>query len=248
MKKRPVIAVFVFAALLVPALFASCSGISGSDVNWFMGVVYQLSNGMWASLLLFGCTILFSMPLGLLVCFARRSRFKVIELITKFYISIMRGTPLMLQLLVVYFAPYYIFKISLSSEYRTYAAIIGFALNYAAYFAEIYRSGIEAVPKGHHEAAKVLGYSKSQTFIKIVFPQMVRHTLPPVTNEIITLVKDTSLAFAIAYIDMFKIAKELSAQQSNIMPLFVAGLFYYIFNFVVSFVMGKIEKRAKRYE
>ncbi|MCH5304752.1 MAG: amino acid ABC transporter permease, partial [Ruminococcus sp.] len=121
-------------------------------------------------------------------------------------------------------------------------------LNYAAYFAEIYRSGIEAVPKGQYEASKVLGYSRSQTFMKIVFPQMVRHILPPVTNEIITLVKDTSLAFAIAFVEMFTMAKQLSAAQSNIMPLFVAGLFYYIFNLIVSFVMGRIEKKMNYYQ
>lgn len=249
MKKKPLIAVIIFCALLIPALLSSCaaSGDDGGVLGWFFSVIIQLSSGMWASLELFALTLIFSMPLGLLVCFLRRSRFKVIELVAKFYISIMRGTPLMLQLLVVYFGPYFVFRMPLSTEYRFYAAIIGFALNYAAYFAEIYRSGIEAVPKGQYEAAKVLGYSRQQTFMKIVFPQMVRHILPPVTNEIITLVKDTSLAFAIAFVEMFTLAKQISASESNIMPLFVAGLFYYIFNLVVSFVMGKIEKKMNYY-
>ncbi len=254
MKKKPFIAAIVFIALLIPATITvsgvTLGSVAGSDDNifsWIIWVISQLSSGMWASLALFALTLIFSMPLGLFVCFARRSRFKVVELVAKFYISVMRGTPLMLQLLVVYYAPYYLFKIPLASSYRFYAAIIGFSLNYAAYFAEIYRSGIEAVPKGHYEAAKVLGYSNSQTFMKIVFPQMVRHTLPPVTNEIITLVKDTSLAFAIAFLEMFTIAKQVSASESNIMPLFVAGAFYYLFNLIVSFVMGKIEKKMNYY-
>ncbi len=240
-----VAAVFGVAVLVLLFLYAV------NDGNEFavriQGIMNQLSGGILASLTLFTLTLVFSMPIGLFVCFARRSRFKVIAIVTKFYISVMRGTPLMLQLIVVYFAPYYLFKIPLSSNYRFYAAIIGFSLNYAAYFAEIYRSGIEAVPKGQYEAAKVLGYSRQQTFMKIVFPQMVRHTLPPVTNEIITLVKDTSLAYAIAYVEMFTLAKQVAAAQSSIMALFVAGAFYYIFNLLVAFVMGRIEKKMNYY-
>ena len=240
-----VAAVFGVAVLVLLFLYAV------NDGNEFavriQGIMNQLSGGILASLTLFTLTLVFSMPIGLFVCFARRSRFKVIAIVTKFYISVMRGTPLMLQLIVVYFAPYYLFKIPLSSNYRFYAAIIGFSLNYAAYFAEIYRSGIEAVPKGQYEAAKVLGYSRQQTFMKIVFPQMVRHTLPPVTNEIITLVKDTSLAYAIAYVEMFTLAKQVAADQSSIMAHFVAGAFYYIFNLLVAFVMGRIEKKMNYY-
>lgn len=251
MKKKPLIAITVFIALLIPATMTACGVSNDSDsgfLGWLFNIISQLSSGIWLSLALFALTLIFSMPLGLLICFARRSRFKIVELIAKFYISVMRGTPLMLQLLVVYFGPYYVFKLPLSADYRFYAAIIGFALNYAAYFAEIYRSGIEAVPKGQYEASKVLGYSRGQTFMKIVFPQMVRHILPPVTNEIITLVKDTSLAFAIAFVEMFTMAKQLSASESNIMPLFVAGVFYYIFNLIVSFVMSKIEKKMNYYQ
>ncbi len=251
MKKKPIIAIAVFVALLIPATLSAC-GFSGDSeggvISWLFYTISQLSSGIWLSLALFAFTLIFSMPLGLLVCFLRRSRFKVVELLAKFYISVMRGTPLMLQLLVVYFGPYYVFKIPLSTEYNFYAAIIGFSLNYAAYFAEIYRSGIEAVPKGQYEASDVLGYSRSQTFMKIVFPQMVRHIIPPVTNEIITLVKDTSLAFAIAFVEMFTMAKQLAAADSNIMPLFVAGLFYYLFNLIVSFVMGLLEKKMNYYQ
>ena len=205
----------------------------------------QLLPGMGASVSIFVLTLLFSLPLGLLVAFARMSKIKPLQWITKFYISIMRGTPLMLQLLVVYFGPYYVFRQNISTEYRFYATIIGFSINYAAYFAEIYRSGIEAVPKGQYEAAAVLGYSRTQTFVRIIFPQMVKIVLPPVTNEVITLVKDTSLAFALAYTEMFTLAKQIAAAQTSIMPLFVAGLFYYIFNFVVAYGMEKLENKMK---
>lgn len=211
----------------------------------FINVVVQLSEGMLATLAIFALTLLFSLPLGLLVAFVRRSRFKLLQWIARIYISIMRGTPLMLQLLVVFFGPYYLFGVSLSFSYRFYAVIIGFSLNYAAYFAEIYRSGIEAVPVGQYEAANVLGYSRAQTFGKIVFPQMVKIVLPSVTNEVITLVKDTSLAFALAYTEMFTLAKQIAAANTSIMPLFVAGLFYYIFNFLVALVCERIEKKMQ---
>lgn len=210
-----------------------------------LDILRQLLSGMLASLGIFVLTLIFSLPLGLVITFIRRSKLKVLNWIARIYISIMRGTPLMLQLLVVFFGPYYLFGMSLSNSYRFYAVIIGFSLNYAAYFAEIYRSGIEAVPKGQYEAAAVLGYSRTQTFVRIIFPQMVKIVLPPVTNEVITLVKDTSLAFALAYTEMFTLAKQIAAAQTSIMPLFVAGLFYYIFNFVVAYGMEKLENKMK---
>ncbi|MDE7435224.1 MAG: amino acid ABC transporter permease [Lachnospiraceae bacterium] len=213
----------------------------------FAIVAGQLVEGMLASLSIFILTLVFSMPLGLLVAFGRMSRFKPVQWLVKFYISVMRGTPLMLQLLVVYFGPFYLFGIKLAASYRFYSIIIGFSINYAAYFAEIYRSGIESIPVGQREAAKVLGYSKVQTFCKIIFPQMMKRVIPPVTNEVITLVKDTSLAFAIAFVELFSAAKQVAARESNIMPLFVAGLFYYIFNFVVALVMDRVEKKLSYY-
>ena len=212
---------------------------------WF--IMKQLGSGMLATLSIFVFTLLFSLPLGLLIAAVRMSRFALLRWIAKIYISIMRGTPLMLQLLVVFFGPYYLFGISLSYSYRFYAVIIGFALNYAAYFAEIYRAGIEAVPAGQYEAAEVLGYSKTQTFGRIIFPQMVKRVMPPVTNEVITLVKDTSLAFALAYTEMFTLAKQVAATNASIMPLFVAGVFYYIFNFLVAWIMEQIEKSMQYY-
>ena len=209
--------------------------------------IKQLLKGMVTTLEIFALTLIFSMPLGLLLTFVRMSKVKVLQWIAKIYISIMRGTPLMLQLLVVFFAPYYVFGINTSYNYRFYAVIIGFSLNYAAYFAEIYRSGIQGIPNGQREAAMIMGYGKIKTFTKIIFPQMIKRVMPPVTNEIITLVKDTSLAFALAYTEMFTMAKQISSAQASLTPLFVAGLFYYIFNFIVAFVMEKLEKSMEYY-
>ncbi|MBU5487726.1 ABC transporter permease subunit [Clostridium sp. MSJ-8] len=213
----------------------------------FTSIVKSLGSGMIKTIGIFFFTLLFSLPLGLLLTFVRMSRFKIVQGIGKVYISIMRGTPLILQLLVVYFGPYYVFGLSLPYSYRFYAVIIGFSLNYAAYFAEIFRSGIQSIPLGQKEAAQLMGYSKSQTFCRIILPQMIKRVLPPVTNEVITLVKDTSLAFALAYTEMFTLAKQIAAKQTSIMPLFVAGLFYYIFNFLIAFIMSKIEKKLEYY-
>ncbi|MBP3853279.1 MAG: amino acid ABC transporter permease, partial [Erysipelotrichaceae bacterium] len=193
-------------------------------------------------------TLLFSLPLGLLIAFGRMSKNPVIRNIVKVYISIMRGTPLMLQLLVVYFGPYYLLGMSISSAYRGVAVIIAFSLNYAAYFAEIYRSGIESMPQGQYEAAKVLGYSKQQTFFTIIFPQVIKRILPALTNEVITLVKDTSLAFSIAYMEMFTQAKALAAAQKSMLPFVAAAIFYYVFNFVVAMVMEYFEKKMSYYQ
>lgn len=206
-------------------------------------MVGLLLDGMVTSILIFLLTLLFSLPLGLLIAFGRMSGFAPLRWIMKVYISIMRGTPLMLQLIVVFFGPYYIFGATLSPDYRFIAVIIAFSLNYAAYFAEIYRGGIEAIPKGQYEAAQVLGYSKFQTFFTIILPQVFRIILPSVTNEVITLVKDTSLSFVIAVPEMFTVAKQIAAADASIAALLVAGVFYYVFNVIVAFVMGRLENR-----
>lgn len=210
-------------------------------------VVLKVLSGSGATFLIFFLTLLFSLPLGLLVTFARMSRFKPLSIITQGFISILRGTPLMLQLIVWFYGPYFIFGISLSATWRLPAVIIGFSINYAAYFAEIYRAGIQNIPIGQYEAASILGYSKSQTFYKIILPQMIKNVIPPVTNEVITLIKDTSLAFVVTYPEMFTMAKQVAAKETNIIPLFVAGAFYYVFNFVVAYVMDKIEKSLNYY-
>ena len=149
---------------------------------------------------------------------------------------------------MLYFAPFYVFGIKISHSYRFIAVIIAISINYAAYFAEIYRSGIESMPVGQYEAAKVLGYSKTQTFYRIIFPQVVKRILPPVTNETITLVKDTSLAFVIAVAEMFTIAKQISAKQASVNALMIAGVFYFIFNYVVAFIMEALEKKLSYYK
>ena len=212
-------------------------------------MVSQLAGGMMVSTEIFVVTLLFSLPLGLLVAFGRMSNHKIIQGIVKTYISIMRGTPLMLQLMVVYFGPYYLFGIKIkNNHYRLIAAMVGFVINYAAYFAEIYRSGIQSMPAGQYEAAKLLGYNRLQTFFRIILPQVIKRILPSVTNEVITLVKDTSLAFTISVLEMFSIAKALASSQTSMVPFVAAGVFYYVFNLVVAVVMEQIEKKLSYYQ
>lgn len=210
-------------------------------------MITQLGIGMITTVEIFVLTLLCSLPLGLFISFGRMSRKSVVRVISKVYISIMRGTPLMLQLIVIYFAPYYVLGLKISSSYRFIAVIAAFTLNYAAYFAEIYRAGIESMPLGQYEAAKVLGYSKVQTFLKIILPQVVKRILPPVTNETITLVKDTSLAMVIAVAEMFTVAKQIAAKETTILPLMVAGVFYFLFNLLVATGMELLEKKANYY-
>ena len=211
-------------------------------------ILIQLMGGMLTSVQIFVVTLVFSLPLGLVVAFGRMSANRVVRTIVKGYISVMRGTPLMLQLMVVYFGPYYIFGLKLGSGYRLWAALIGFVINYAAYFAEIYRSGIQSMPQGQYEAAKILGYSRGQTFFKIILPQVIKRILPSVTNEVITLVKDTSLAFTLSVMEMFSIAKMLAASQRNMIPFIAAGLFYYVFNLIVALAMEGLEKKLNYYQ
>jgi His/Glu/Gln/Arg/opine family amino acid ABC transporter permease subunit len=211
-------------------------------------LVGQLASGMLVTVEIFVVTLLASLPLGLLIAFGRMSNIKPLQWLIRIYISIMRGTPLMLQLMVVYFGPYYIFGMRIDASYRLIATFLAFAWNYAAYFAEIYRGGIESIPRGQYEAAKVLGYGRVQTFVRIIFPQVCKRILPSITNEVITLVKDTSLAFAIAVAEMFTTAKQIAAAQTSVVPLIAAGVFYYIFNLIVALVMEKLEKKMNVYQ
>ena len=235
----------------------------------FSTMLSSMSVGMLRTCLIFILTLLISLPLGMIVMLIRRPGplpevprgegtlktlavrlwrgfLIVLRSVMKIYIAVMRGTPLMLQLLAWYFGPYYLFGMSIRG-YRFPAIIIGFSMNYAAYFAEIFRGGIEAIPKGQYEAAEILGYGKTQTFFRIILPQVIKTILPSVTNEVITLVKDTSMAFTLAYNEMFSLAKQIAASQTSFMPFVIAGVFYFIANYVVAFVMEFIEKKLSYY-
>lgn len=211
----------------------------------FTMMLEKMSEGMMNTIAIFAWSLVLSVPLGLIIALIRVKRIPVINLLIKVYISIMRGTPLMLQLFVVFYGPFYLF--GMPPTERFYSVIIAFVLNYAAYFAEIFRSGIESMPKGQYEAAGVLGYSKFQTFLRIILPQVFKRIFPALTNEVITLVKDTSLAYAISYVEMFAIAKQIAAKETNLIPFCIAGVFYYIFNFVVATVSEFIEKKMNYY-
>ncbi|RDB61528.1 polar amino acid ABC transporter permease [Gordonibacter sp. 28C] len=213
----------------------------------FSTMVGMLAQGFGVSLQIFFLTLLGALPLGVVVALARMSRFKPLALVTRFYISVMRGTPLMLQMFAIFFGPYYLFGISLGTDYKFTACIIAFIINYAAYFAEIYRSGIQSIPQGQYEAAHVLGYSRFQTFMLIVLPQVIKRILPAMGNEIITLVKDTSLAFVIGVAEMFSEAKALVASMKNLWAFAVAALFYWVFNLAIEVVLNRIEKKMDYY-
>lgn len=205
-----------------------------------------MAEGMVRTCGIFFLTLLFSLPLGMIIMLLRRSRITIVSGVMKVLLAIVRGTPLMLQLLVWYFGPYYLFGISIRG-YRFPAIIIGFSVNYACYFAEIFRGGIEAIPVGQYEAAEVLGYNKSQTFFHIILPQMIKTILPSMTNEVITLVKDTSMAFTLAYNEMFSLAKQIAASQTSFTPFVIAGIFYFVANYLVAFGMERIEKAFDYY-
>ena len=213
----------------------------------------QLGDGFRFTLGIFAFTLLFSIPLGLLVCKGRMSKIKIVSLLCRLYISILRGTPLMLQLFLVFFGPYYLFKANTANvkigpfDYRFIATIIAFSLNYAAYFAEIFRGGIQSMSQGQYEAATVLGFSRTQTYFKIILPQVTKRVLPSVSNEVITLVKDTSLAKVLSVAEMFTKASAAASSQVSVVPFIVAGAFYYFTNLLVEVIMNRIEKSMSYY-
>ena len=211
-------------------------------------VMQQLVGGMGASLLIFVLTLLFSMPLGLAVAFGRMSKFKPLQAIVKVFIAILRGTPLMLQLLVVFFGPYYVFGWTLPRSYRFIAVILGFAINYAAYFAEIYRGGINSIDRGQYEAAHSLGLSKGQTMMGIILPQTMKTILPPVSNEAIVLIKDTALVSCIGVADLMKASESAVNRDVNAMAYLVAAVIYLIFTFLLTLLSNYLERRYSVYD
>lgn len=207
-------------------------------------LLLQLLEGTYVSLRIFTLTLLFSLPLGFVVCRGKMSHFNPLAFIVDLYIQIMRGTPLILQLIFFYFAPYYLFGFSFQ---RFTAAIIAFTINYSAYFAEIYRSGLQAVDKGQYEASRVLGFTKGYTFFHIILPQVMKTVMPSLGNEVITLVKDTALASTIGVIELFRVAQTSSSRVFSTMPIFIAGIFYFIMNYIVSKIFTLIEKKLDYY-
>ena len=215
-----------------------------------MTMIMKMTEGLSRTCAIFFLTLLFSLPLGMIVALLRMSKSKIISNVTRFVISVLRGTPLMLQLLAVTYGPYYLFR-DLGAgvaKNKLIPVVIAFAINYAAYFAEIYRGGIESMPVGQYEAAEVLGYTKVQTFLHIILPQVIKRIMPSITNEVVTLVKDTSLAFTVSYVEMFTIGKQIANSETSFTPFLVAGVFYFIFNAIVDFVRGKVEKRMDYYQ
>ena len=214
------------------------------DFPTMMGI---LLSGLQITAIIFVVTLVASVPLGFFVALGRMSKFKPLSLLMQGHISLMRGTPLMLQLMMWMFAPYYIFGIAMPTEWKYGACLIGFVLNYSAYFGEIFRSGIQSIPQGQYEAAKLLGYSTRQTFRRIIFPQVIKRVMPAMGNEIITLVKDTSLAFAIGVMEMFTQAKTIAASQSSMVPYIIVAVIYWVVNFIVVTILNRIEKKLGYY-
>ena len=215
-----------------------------NNFDAFMKLVLSMTGGFYNTLIIFFFTLLFSLPLGLAVALLRMSRRKIVSVPTSLYILVMRGTPLMLQIFAIYFAIPTLTGVNLD---RMNATILAVSINYAAYFAEIFRGGIQSIPVGQREAGQVLGMTRGQTFFHVILPQMAKRVLLPVSNEVITLVKDTSLAFSISYVEMFTIAKQIAAAKTTMVPFVAAGIFYYIFNFVVAWVMELLEKKFSYY-
>ncbi|HOO22923.1 MAG TPA: amino acid ABC transporter permease [Clostridia bacterium] len=212
----------------------------------FGKVFLALLEGFGVTCTIFILTLLFAIPLGLVIAFGSMSKFKPLRYLTRGFVWVIRGTPLMLQIIVVFYVPGLLFKVNFTS--RLMAVIISFVINYACYFSEIYRGGIESIPKGQYEAGKVLGMTSSQIFFKIVLMQVVKRIVPPMSNEIITLVKDTSLARVITVVEIIRQAQEIVSIYGILWPLLFTGVFYLVFNGILTLLFGYIEKKLNYYQ
>lgn len=214
------------------------------DLNYFIKLMKILLDGTKVSLRIFAITLIFAIPLGILVSALSISKNKIISKIIKLYILLMRGTPLLLQIICICFAPYYLFKFSYN---RFIAVIIAFTLNYAAYFGEIFRGGIESIPKGQWEVAFTLGFTKIKTFFIVILPQAIKRILPSISNEVITLVRDTSLAQVIGVTELFAFAQKQANYKFSIIPLLVAGLIYLLISVILTYIFNYTERKLEYY-
>ena len=210
----------------------------------FLPVTIQLLDGFWESLKVFLLTLAFSLPLGLVVCFGSMSKFTPLKAVMRCFVWIIRGTPLMLQLIIIFYGPGLVFDLPSMSRFT--ATIVAFSINYACYFSEIYRGGIESIARGQYEAGQVLGLTKTQIFFKIVLPQVIKRIMAPMSNEVITLVKDTSLARIIGNYEIIW-AGESFIKKGLLWPLFYTGAFYLIFSGLLTVLFAKIEKKLNYY-
>lgn len=206
----------------------------------FSQVTMELMMSFWENIQIFLLTLLFSLPLGLVICFGTMSRFSPLQWLTKTFVWIIRGTPLMLQLVVIFMGPGLLWKVTLFSRFQ--AVIVAFAINYACYFSEIYRGGIESIPQGQYEAGQVLGMTKSQIFFKVVLLQVIKRILAPMSNEVITLVKDTSLARVIGIYEVIYLGQNFT-KKGLLWPLFYTGIFFLVFNGLLTVLFGRLEKK-----
>ena len=232
---------------MISSLFASTGNGTG-----FIDVTLKLLEGFETTIALFILTLVFSLPLGLIIAFGSMTKFKPLRWITRTFVWIIRGVPLMLQLFIVFFVPGMVFDLQwpnsiLGIDGRFFAALVAFVINYACYFSEIYRGGIESISKGQYEAGQVLGMTKTQIFFKVILMQVVKRILPPMSNEIITLVKDTALARVISVVEIIQVSYKLMS-RAIIWPLFYAGVFYLIFVGALTLLFGYLEKKLSYYK
>ena len=212
----------------------------------FVEITSKLLGGFSSTCLIFILSLVLSLPLGLVVTFGSMSKFKPLQIITRAFVWVIRGTPLLLQIIIVFYGPGLWFDYPMRSRFL--AIIIAFVINYACYFSEIYRGGIESITKGQYEAAYVLGISKTKTFFKIILPQVIKRILPSIANEVITLVKDTSLARVIAYSEIVEVAEEIMNLEGILWPLLYTGVFYLIFSGLLTILFNKLEKKLEYYK